>query len=130
MKRRDGASGRGQPEYTEFDFTEPSVFHLDEGVPVWADFRHARIAEAQNRDSDVLGVLELRDWSAEVIKEVLGRDLQTGDQIRFNEVALFTMDTQDHQDQWFVLGQEEHQQGIFRSVVFRKFNLRRSDRRN
>lgn len=130
VKVRNGSSRTGQPLYAEFDFTDASVFHLPEGVPVWVDYRVGRVAEALKRDTDVTATMEIRQWSMDQITQAVSRQLRTGDLVKLNEAKLFPLDTQEKPETWFVLGEEEHEAGVFRSLPMRKFNLRRSDRRS
>lgn len=121
---------RGQPTYETFHLAADKDVRSAYGVPVFVDFRVRRLAAAFNRDTDIEATMEITSEQMRQVRTVMGRNLRTGDLIRFNEVKRYELDEQPFKDQLFVVGEESHEAGVFNSLGMHKFNLRRSDRRD
>ena len=121
-------SRTGQPVYDEFRFDETSV----EVVPVWVDFSVARKMQIAGRDTEVAAVWEIRQWVQEQIVKKCGRVAQTGDLVQFSLFSLpLGADIEPKQISegvWFVMGEGQHDAGLFGSIGMQKFNLIQSHR--
>lgn len=106
---------RGEAQYLEFDLTQllPSYYELK----TWIDFSAARRVQVESLNVDVMGVWEVKEWLQERVFDAVGRRLQVGDQVKFEE-----------DPQWFLLGERSHDEGIFQTVKMEKFNILRSDK--
>lgn len=107
----------GQPTFTEYrldiDDRRP--------VPTWVDFSVTRKVELKGEESPVEAEWEVRKFLQDVVRELIGRNLQTGDMVQFSGSGEISLPVDDAM--WFTLGRGESDAGIFNSVPMQKFNL-------